>query len=62
MKITIEINCDDDLQDVKTHLSVCRDQITKAIKMAETESCLNIIELSDNNCYGDHSIKIEFAK
>lgn len=60
MEILIKINCDDDLQDVKTHLSVIREQIIKAVKKSIDKFDLDPVNLSDNNCYGSHDIDIKF--
>lgn len=60
MKITIIIECEENLQDVKTHLSVVRQQILSRLKNDSLNPTgENSIEISDSNCYGNHEIKIE---
>lgn len=62
MEINITISCDDDLQDIKTHLSVIRETIVKAYKEAETKGWYRDRELSDSNCYGEYTISMKFEK
>lgn len=60
MKINITIDCEDNLQDVKTHLSVVREQVVKAMKEADAKGWYRDRELSDSNCYGEHTISMKW--
>lgn len=62
MKINIIIDCEDNLQDVKTHLSVVREQVIKTMKEADAKGWYRDRELSDSNCYGEHTISMKFEK
>lgn len=64
MNITVEIDCET-YAEVMEHLSVIRRQIKaefkKQIKEGKCEddgSDVQPFEASDNNCYGDHEIKL----
>ena len=58
MNIKINIDCDDE-KDVLVHLSVIRAQIKNALK---NNNGKDKIELTDDNCYGNHEIKIKTNK
>lgn len=58
MKTEINIECEDE-RELLTHLSVIRQQIKKAFKTLEKEPEQDVVRLSDNNCYGDHTVEIQ---
>lgn len=59
MKVNISIECHD-VSDLKTHLSVIRQNLLAELKTQGLLLSNKTIELFDGNCYGEHSIKVEF--
>ena len=59
MNVKINIDCQDE-KDILVHLSVIRSQIKLAIN--EKFYGKEEIELSDDNCYGNHEITIDTTK
>ena len=62
MKVYIEIDCTDE-DEIYAHLTVARKQIKKGFKdywkkYPEGEAPV-AMEVSDNNCYGMHTVVVE---
>lgn len=59
MKVSITIDCED-VADLKTHISVIRARLLAELKVSGLLLSNEPLELFDGNCYGEHSIKVEF--
>lgn len=54
MKVTIEIECDED-NEIAQHLDKLRKDFIKAIKKGQIAEGFTLV---DNNCYGNHSVEV----
>jgi len=57
MRTTITINCEDE-RELLLHLTVIRQQIKSEIKK-QKGYLEKDVKLTDNNCYGDHTVNIK---
>lgn len=58
MKAKIEIDCESG-RELIVHLRVITTKLKKIIKEAKTKDIKKPIKLSDNNCYGVHTVVIK---
>lgn len=61
MKVTIEINCET-ISELFGHLHVIRKDLKSVVKKMDLkplDEFPEAIENEDDNCYGDHTVKIQ---